>query len=76
MYVSLPNISADVMQSHKTLFLGSRGLGNFNHIPPELWNDVITWVGAIMARTDFRLSKVTKRPPSTQNLFPNKYFDL
>ena len=47
-----------------------------NPILPELWNDVITWVGAIMARTDFRLSKVTKRPPSTQNLFPNKYFDL
>ena len=49
---------------------------NFNPIPPELWNDVITWGGAFCARTDFRLSKLTKRPPSTQNLLSNEYFDL
>ena len=32
--------------------------------------------GAIMARTDFRLSKMTKRPVSAQNLLSNEYFDL
>ena len=32
--------------------------------------------GAIMARTDFRLSKVAKRPVSTQNFLSNKYFNL
>ena len=47
-----------------------------NPIPPELWNDVITWGGAFCARTDFRLSKLTKRPPSTQNFLSNEYFDL
>ena len=42
----------------------------------ELWNDVITWGGAFCARTDFRLSKLTKIPPSTQNFLSNEYFDL
>ena len=32
--------------------------------------------GAIMARTDFRLSKMTKSPVSAQNLLSNEYFDL
>ena len=32
--------------------------------------------GAIMARTDFRLSKVAKRPVSTQNLLSNRYFNV
>ena len=48
----------------------------FNPIPTGLWNDVTNWGGAIMARTDFRLSKMTKRPVSAQNLLSNEYFDL
>ena len=47
-----------------------------NPIPTGLWNDVTNWGGAIMARTDFRLSKMTKRPVSAQNLLSNEYFDL
>ena len=48
----------------------------FNPIPTGLWNDVTNWGGGIMARTDFRLSKMTKRPVSAQNLLSNEYFDL
>ena len=47
----------------------------FNPIPTGLWNDVTNWGGAIMARMDFRLSKMTKRPVSAQNLLSNEYFD-
>ena len=32
--------------------------------------------GAIMARTEFRLSKMTKRPVSAQNMLSNEYLDL
>ena len=45
---------------------------NLNPIPGKLWNYVVRQGGAIMARTDFRLSKVAKRPISTQNLLSNR----
>ena len=47
-----------------------------NPIPGGLWNYVVRRGGAIMARMDFRLSKVAKRPVSTQNLLSNIYFNL
>ena len=50
--------------------------GFLNPIPTGLWNDVTNWGGGIMARTDFRLSKMTKRPVSAQNMLSNEYFDL
>ena len=49
---------------------------SINPIPHGLWNDVNTWGGAIMARMDFRLSKMTKSPVSAQNMLSNEYFDL
>ena len=49
---------------------------SINPIPGKLWNYVVGQGGAIMARTDFRLSKMTIRPVSGQNLLSNEYFDL
>ena len=37
---------------------------------------VITRGGAIMARIDLSRHRFTQRPPTTLNLFPDKYFDL
>ena len=55
---------------------GTLPIKDINPIPGGLWNYVVRRGGAIMARMDFRLSKVAKRPVSTQNLLSNRYFNL
>ena len=43
---------------------------------PGLWKDVVTWGGAIMAPPDFLLYNSAKSGTNTQNLFPDKTFDI
>ena len=47
-----------------------------NPIPGGLWNYVTRRGGAIMAQVFSRRHNFAKRPPSTQNLLLDKYFDL
>ena len=49
---------------------------NFNPIPHGFWNNVSTWVGAIMAPTEFRLYMLVNSQLSTQKLFSDEYFDV
>ena len=44
--------------------------------PHGLWNIRYYTGGAIMARIDLSRHRFTQRPPTTLNLFPDKYFDL
>ena len=50
--------------------------GKFNPIPHEFWNNVSTWVWAIMAPPEFRLYKLVNSQLSTQKLFSDEYFDV
>ena len=47
-----------------------------NPIPHEFWNNVSTWVWAIMAPPEFRLYKLVNSQLSTQKSFSDKYFDI
>ena len=47
-----------------------------NPILPGIWKDVVTWGGAIMAPPDFLLYSSSKSGTNTQNLFPDKIFDI
>ena len=47
-----------------------------NPIPHGFWNNVSTWVGAIMAPTEFRLYMLVNSQLSTQKLFSDEYFDV
>ena len=49
---------------------------DFNPIPHGLWYDVITRGRAIMAQPDFLLYNSAKSGTNTQNLFPDKIFDI
>ena len=46
-----------------------------NAIPPELWNDVITW-GVFLTCSTFQLCNWVKSHANIQNLFPDKIFDI
>ena len=47
-----------------------------NPISHGLWYDVITRGRAIMAQPDFLLYNSAKSGTNTQNLFPDKIFDI
>ena len=47
-----------------------------NPIPPGLWNDVVTWGGVFLTRSSFEPFNPVKSHASTQNLFPDNFFDI
>ena len=49
---------------------------SINPIPGGVWNIRYQAGGAIMTRIDLSRHRFTQRPPTTLNLFPDKYFDL
>ena len=56
--------------------LGRYNIYNFNPISDRLWYDVIRRGRAIMAQPDFLLYNSAKSGTNTQNLFPDKIFDI
>ena len=75
-FLEVPWGSFELLGLSRSLLVPLSYFSPVNPIPGKLWNYVVRQGGAIMARTDFRLSKVAKRPISTQNLLSNRYFNL
>ena len=61
---------------NETAKLGGHLPTQFNPISDGLWYDVIRRGRAIMAQPDFLLYNLAKSGTNTQNLFPDKIFDI